>query len=327
MKKPVKYLFVAAVIVLTMALIIEFRDGQTYYDFPLTRTSIESALKEANLDWEIINEDSVDVGNSFFTLSSSEYPQKIDVASMSKDDMLSFAIMPRDSIAHKYINFDDATRKQLLQLTCELTGIGERGSIYSKFSKYIEDRDSRKYGPATWYYKSKDKILEVSMIQSPAHPDKYQIASMQVKNIAFFEESRKIFANYTTQSLKEQGVPVYTYVPLDDIESYILEDKESISRIVIVGRLSKIKKPGAGELEALNFNDPDYEIYPDEYRFAQISDDSGTIKVIIPAYIVDLSLPTNEKREWHISYHPSSDMYVVDYGVDINHNKPEGSIR
>ncbi|WP_409228934.1 hypothetical protein [Gudongella sp. SC589] len=315
MKKHVKYIFVAAVIVLTMLWIIEFRYGQTYYDFPLTRTSVENALKEASLDWEIIKEDSLDVGNSFFTLSNSEYPQKIDIASMSKDDMLSFAIMPRDSISHEYIIFDDVTRKQLLHLTCELTGIGENGSIYSKFSKYIEDRDSRKYGPATWYYKSKDEILEISMIQSSAHPNKYQISSIQVKNIAFFEEGRKIFANYTTQSLKKQGVPVYTYIPLDDIESYISKDKESISRIVIVGRLSNIKKPGAGELEAFNFNDPDYEIYPDEYRFAQISDDSGTIKVIIPAYIVDLSLRADKKREWHINYHPSSDIYVVDYGI------------
>lgn len=292
--------------------------SQNHYDFPLSKTNIENALEEVDLDWHIIDEYTINEGNSVFRLSSSELVQTLTISSMKKDEMFSFSIIPNIPMSYESIILDEGTRKQLLQLTCELTGIDYSNSIYRNFYKYLASRDSLKYGDTNWYYSSEDKILMISLKASSVYIGKYQISSIQVMNSAFFKEIKNIFATHTTEKFQSEGDQVYKGVSLKDLKEDFSEGNQSITRIVTIGRLTNTQKIKDKELEGLILEDSDYSLYAKDYLFAYISDRTDTIKVLLPRYIEDLSLLNNKDKEWHITYHHSSGIYVVDYGLDIH---------
>jgi len=291
---------------------------QNHYDFPLTKTSVETALEKVNLDWDIIDENSIDESNNNLWLSSCENEQTLIIASMKKQGMLSFAIIPNNSKRYENHVFDDEKRKQLLHLACELTEIEKHDSIYRKFNKYITDRDSQRYGDATWYYKTRDKVLTIQLNRSSVYIGKYQINSIQVRNKAFFKEIMKIETKSATQQYLENGVPVYQDAQLKDIQRELSESNQSISRIVIEGNVTNTRKAKTAELEELTLGDSKYSLYPEDYYFANISDGTDTIKVLLPKYIVDLSLHNDGTKEWHITYYSSSSTHVVEYAVDTH---------
>ncbi|SKC66086.1 hypothetical protein [Maledivibacter halophilus] len=127
----------------------------------------------------------------------------------------------------------------------------------------------------------------------------------------------KIVTKNTTQKYLMKNVPVYQDVSLKDIQKELLEGKQSISRIVIKGNVTNTRKVRVKELQELTLDDSKYLLYVEDYHFANISDGNDTIEVLLPKYIVDLSLHNDGKKQWHITYYPSSGIYIVDYGLDI----------
>lgn len=319
----IKYFLIALGLILLMLYILEpssivTNNSQNHYNFPLTRNSIEKALVEVALDLDITHEDSIDESNKNFWLSDSESEQKLIITSMKKQGMLSFAIIPQSPRKYRTDIFDDDKCKQLIQLACEFTGIEKHDLIYREFNRYITGRDSWKYGDTTWYYKAKDKVLMIQLKRSSVSKGKYQIRSIQVRNTVFFKETRKIWTKNNTQNYQKQVVPVYQNVPIKDIQKELLKNNQSISRIVIEGNVTNTRKARVKKLEEFTLENSEFLLYAEDYYIANISDDSDTIEVLLPSYIVDFALHKNGKKEWHITYHPSSGIHVVDYGIDTH---------
>jgi len=320
--KSIKCLLIASSLVLLAIFLlaqssIAPSNSQNHYEFPLTKTSVEKALAEVGLDWKITDQDSIDESNMNFFLSNVEGENTLIISSMKKQGMLSLGISPRRSREYETDILDDEKLKQLLHLACEFTGIGKHNSIYGEFDRYITDRDSWKYGNTIWYYKDKDKVLEIQLKPSSLYKGKYQIGYIHVKNLVFFKELKKIWTNNTTQKYQKDGISVYTDVSLKEINKDISKNNKSISRIVIEGNITNTRTAKVNELEKLTLDDSKYSLYPEDYHFATIGDGTDTIEVLLPTYIVDLSLHNDGKKEWHITYYPSSGIYVVDFGVDI----------
>lgn len=318
----IKYLLIAAVLILAGVYVITTNSivpisSQNQYDFPLNKTSVEKALDEVALDWSITKQDSLDESNMNFFLSNTEDEKRLIISSMKKQGMLSLAITPINPIKYETDILDDEKRKQLIQLACEFTGIEKHDSIYREFNKYITDRDSWKYGDTAWYYKTKDRVLTIRLDRSSLYIGKYQIRGIQVYNIPFFKEQKKIWTNNYTQRYQKDGVTIYTDISLKALKRELSKKNQYISRIVIEGNVTTTREARVKELEELTLEDSKYSLYAEDYHFADISDDTDTIEVLLPSYIVDFSLHKNGEKEWHITYHPSSNIYIAEYGLDI----------
>lgn len=289
-----------------------YDNSPNYYEIPHTLEGLKEALSILETEWEVKLESSHGDHLKVYLLNSiSDSNVTLALAGMSKDNMTNISIRQifSESIDEYFV--EDA-----LKLMCELSGITNYKAIYSEFNQYISERDRNTYGDTSWFYASNDKMLIVNCYVKHSLSDKYEVYGIWVMNSDFFKQRRKETAIKTTQTFEKSNLPIIKDTLISDLASFLNND-ERMHRVIVYGKLEEVSEAKSHFVENVMVEDKDKPLYLDDYLYGFISDDTGSIPVLLPKYVLEYNNYKNKDKIWHITYYPSSDLYLVDYGFSF----------
>lgn len=290
-----------------------YDNSPNYYEVPHTLEGLKEALSILETEWEVEPLESSDEDHlKLYQLNSiSDSNVSLSLSSMSKDNMTNILIR---QIFNESI--DEYLVEDALKLMCELSGITNYKTVYSEFNQYISERDRNTYGDTAWHYASNEQMLIVNCYVQHSLSDKYEVSSIWVMNSDFYKQRRKDAAIKTTQTFEKSNLPIIKDTFVSDLASSFNDD-ERMYRVIVYGELAEVSEAKSHFVENVMVEDKDQPLYLDDYLYGFISDDTGRIPVLLPKYVLEYNNYKTKDKTWHITYYPSSDLYLVDYGFSF----------
>jgi len=314
MNKQKSLLIVLITLVIIAGGYFLYDNSPNYYEVPHTLEGLKEALSILETEWEVESMESFDEDHlKLYRLNSiSDSNVSLVLSSMSKDNMTNISIRQifNESIDEYFV-------EDVLKLICELSGITNYKAIYSEFNQYISERDRNTYGDTVWYYASNDKILIVNCYVKHSLSDKYEVHGIWVMNSGFYKQRRKDSAIKTTQTFEKSNLPIIKDTLISDLTSSLNNNDERMYRVIVYGKLEEVSEAKSHFVENVMVEDKDHPLYLDDYLYGFISDHTGRIPVLLPKYVLKYNNYKSKDKTWHITYYPSSDLYLVDYGFIV----------
>lgn len=307
-----KYISLLYVLIIALAVGFSSSMEEIVYDFPLERDVVEQVILEKQLTWRIEDEQSLNEGQSNFSLRDEDNvfcSINSTGGEWGRVIVLQFHF-PLDYTTEQIQQFNKEEWPNIFELTCTFYGNSKDAKkIYKEFLGYLQDRNSNEYDYGYFTKRIDDTHFRVKLAPFTNNSNYYQIATLEILNSETYEKRAfEIFAKGWINRAKRQGIKVLDNISVSDITEIKTEDEEL--RLIVKGHLEDIqelKNIPKNLQEALT-----HHAHKDDYFTAKLVDDTGSMDVFVLATSLN-SRELGQDRSHHINYYTKGKLSVINF--------------